>query len=332
MRWAAALVMMVVVLAGCSGGDEGVPADAVAVVAGTEIPKSELDVLLAQARKDYENQKRDFPKAGSAELQTLKNRYVQLLVQREQFEQKAEDLEIEVTDEQVDARLAQIQKQYFGGDKKKYEAQLKEQGLTEAQVRKDIRGQIISEKIFANVTREVKVTEEEIDTFYVRNSDRFSQPASREVRHILVRSKATADDVYAQLKAGGDFAALAKKLSQDTGSKDSGGKLTIAKGQTVPSFDKTAFELKVDELSTPVKTEFGYHVIQALGPVKPATTPPLQEVQAAIRQQLGQTKKNEAMTEWVEELKQEYEDEIEYATGFSAPPEPAASTAATTSP
>ena len=253
----AAVVLAVLLLAGCGGGDESVPADAVAVVDGEEIAKSDYDALLAQSRTSYKNQQREFPKAGSQEFQTLKNQFVQFLVQREQFEQEAEALDIELTDKQVDARLAKILKQYFNGDKAKYETQLKQQGLTDEQVRKDVRAQVVSEKIFAEVTQETKVTNAEIDTFYARNSDRFSQPASREVRHILVKTKAKADAIYAQLKAGGDFAALAKANSEDTGSKENGGKLTISKGQTVPAFDKKAFELKVNELSTPVKTQFG---------------------------------------------------------------------------
>ena len=142
-------------LAGCGGGDDKVPADAVAVVDGEEVAKSDYDALLAQAKKSYMNQKREFPKAGSQEFQTLKNQAVQFLVQREQFEQEAEALDVEITEKQVDARLEQIQKQYFGGDKKKFEEQLKEQGLTEAQVRNDIRSQIVSEKIFEEVTGEV---------------------------------------------------------------------------------------------------------------------------------------------------------------------------------
>ena len=115
-------------LAGCGGGDDEVPADAVAVVDGEEVAKSDYDALLAQAKKSYKNQKREFPKAGSQEFQTLKNQAVQFLVQREQFEQEAEALDVEITEKQVDARLEQIQKQYFGGDKKKFEQQLKDAG------------------------------------------------------------------------------------------------------------------------------------------------------------------------------------------------------------
>ena len=251
-------------LAGCGGSDEDVPSDAVAVVDGQEIARSDYEALIAQAKKSYKNQKREFPAAGSQEFQTLRNQAVQFLVQREQFEQKAEDLDVEVTDKQVDARLEQIQKQYFGGDQKKFEKQLKEQGITEKQVRNDIRAQIVSEKIFAQVTGKVKVSDDEIQKYYEKNKAQYSQPESRDVRHILVKTKKQADDLYAQLENGADFAALAKQFSEDTGSKANGGKLTISKGQTVAPFDQTAFLLKKNAISKPVKTEFGYHIIQPL--------------------------------------------------------------------
>ena len=313
-----ALVSLVV--AGCGGGSDEVPPDAVAVVDGTEIPKADYDGLLNQAKTSYKNQKREFPKAGSQEYQTLKNQAVQFLVQREQFEQEAKALDVEITEKQVDARLEQIQKQYFGGDKKKYEKQLAEQGLTDTQVRKDIRAQIVSEKIFEQVTSDVKVTDEQIKEYYEKNKAQYSQPESREVRHILVKTKAKADDMVRQLAGGADFGDLAKKNSEDTGSKANGGKLTISKGQTVAAFDKEAFRLKKNEISKPVKTEFGFHVIQALGDVKPAKVTPLKEVKESIRQQLLQTKKNEAMTAWVNELKKDYEDKVSYAVGFNPPP------------
>lgn len=319
-------------LAGCSlgGGDENVPTDAVALVDGQKIAKSDYEGLIAQARKSYKNQKRDFPKAGSQEFQTLRDQAVQFLVQREQFEQQAEALGVKVTDKQVDTRLEQIQKQYFGGDKKKYEKQLKDQGLTDRQVRNDIRSQIISEKIFEEVTSDVKVTDKQVEEYYEKNKSQYSQPESREVRHILVKTKAKADALYNQLQAGADFAELAKKNSEDTGSKANGGKLTISKGQTVAPFDKAAFSMKKNEISKPVKTEFGYHIIQPLGAIKPAKVTPLKDVKESIRQQLAQTKKNEAMTKWVDDLKRDYEDKVHYAVGFNPPPAATTGTTATT--
>ena len=174
-----ALVLIVFAVTGCGGGDDKVPADAVAVVDGEEIAKSDYDAVISQAKKSYTSQKREFPKAGSQEFQTLKNQVVQFLVQREQFEQEAAALDVEITDKQIDARLEQIVKQYFGGDQKKYEKQLKDQGLTEAQVRRDIRSQIISEKIFTEVTRKVTVTDEQVEDYYNKNKAQYSQPQSR---------------------------------------------------------------------------------------------------------------------------------------------------------
>ena len=314
--------------AGC-GGDEGVPKDAVAVVDGQKVAKTDYDALLAQARKSYKTQKRDFPKAGSQEFQTLKNQAVQFLVQRVEFEQQAKDLEIEVSEKQVDARLEQIKKQYFGGDGKKYEKQLREQGLSDKQVRADIRAQVVSEKIFEKVTADVKVDDKAIAAHYEKNkATQYSQPESREVRHILVKTRVQANKLYDQLKAGADFSELAKKFSQDTGSKATGGKLTITKGQTVAPFDQTAFLLKNNVISRPVKTEFGFHIIQPLKDATPAKVTPLKDVKESIRQQLQQENKNKAMTKWVDDLKKEYEDQVSYAIGFSPPP--AATTATTT--
>ena len=196
-------------------------------------------------------------------------------------------------------------------------------------MRNDIRAQIISERIFAKVTKDVKVTDKQIEDYYAKNKAQYSQPESRDVRHILVKNKAKADDIYNQLKAGGDFAALAKKFSEDTGSKANGGKLTISKGQTVAPFDKTAFLLKKNAISKPVKTEFGYHIIQPLSDTKAAKVTPLKDVEKSIKPQLAQTKKNEAMTKWVDDLKKDYEDKISYAVGFNPPPSATGTTTTT---
>lgn len=307
-------------LAGCGGSDEKtVPQDAVAVVGDTEISKAQYDQLIDQAKRSYKQQKRDFPKAGTPEYNQLKNQAMQFLVQRAEFAQKAEELDVEVTDKQVEDRLKQIKKQYFQNDPKKYEKQLAEQGLTDEQVRADIRAQLISEGIFKAVTDDVKVTDAEIEKYYNENKQQYSQPQQREVRHILVKQKAKADELYKQLQDGADFAALAKKNSIDPGSKANGGKLTISKGQTVAPFDQTAFLLETDKISRPVKTEYGFHIIQPISEIKPAKTTPLKDVKEAIRQQLLQQKRNDAMTKWVEDLNKDFKDEIAYQTGFKPP-------------
>jgi parvulin-like peptidyl-prolyl isomerase len=151
------------------------------------------------------------------------------------------------------------------------------------------------------------------------------------VRHILVAKKALADSLYAQLKSGANFAKLAKKYSKDPGSAANGGKLTITKGQTVPAFDKTAFGLKKGQLSTPIHTQYGYHIIEALSNVKAAQTTALSKVESSIRQQLEQQRKNEAMTKWVDTKKKSFcKSGIKYQVGYQPNPDPCAALTSTT--
>lgn len=344
MRKTLLLIAFVAALAllasGCGGGGgkKDVPANAVAVVGDVTVEKAQFDALMDQAKRSYKQQKsselpngRPFPAAGSPEFNQLKQQAMQFLVQRAEFAQKAEELKVEVEDKQVDARLAQIKKQYFKNDDKVYAKQLAEQGLTDAQVRADIKAQLTSEGIFKAVTDKVKITDAEIVKYYNENKEQYGQPEQRDVRHILVKDKAKADDLYTQLKAGANFAELAKKNSIDPGSKAQGGKLTISKGQTVAPFDETAFMLQTNNISRPLKTQYGYHIIQPISAVKPAKTTPLKDVKEAIRQQLLQTKKNDAMTKWVEDLKKEFDKDIAYQVGFSPPPATTTGTTATTS-
>jgi parvulin-like peptidyl-prolyl isomerase len=330
----ALLSVIALVAAGCGGGSsaKSVPADAVATVGGDTISKTQFNFLLDGAKRTYKARKTPFPKAGTTQYKSLQDQAMQYLVQESEYEQKAKDLGVAVTDKDVQARLAQIKKQYFGGSQKKYQAQLKAQGLTEAQIMQDLHAQILSEKLYNKVTADVKVTDADIKAYYTSHKTDYSQAASRDVRHILVNNKKLADQLYAQLKGGADFAKLAKKYSKDPGSAANGGKLTVSKGQTVPQFDKVAFELKTNELSKPVHTQYGWHIIQALSAVKPAKQTPLKDVQASIKQQLLQTKKTDAMNKWVDGVKKEFAKKISYQAGYEPTPTSTASTTDTTAP
>ena len=308
------------VLAGCgSGGDASVPADAIATLDDEEIAKADFDRALDQAKRGYQARQTPFPKPGSPEYEQLKNQAVAYLVQRAEFEKEADDFGVKISDKQINDRLAQIKKQYFGGDEKKYNAQLKKSGLTEEQVVEDVRAQVLSEELFKKVTAEVEVTQAQIAKFYKEHPDQYQVPEQRDIAHILVKKKPLADQLYTQIKGGANFAALAKKYSQDPGSKNAGGKMTISKGQTVAPFDQTAFLIKEGQISHPVKTEFGYHIIKALGPVKAAKTTALADVKPSIEQQLKQQKQNEKMTKWVEDIRKKYDDDVDYQVGYEPP-------------
>jgi parvulin-like peptidyl-prolyl isomerase len=320
-------------LAGCGGGSDSVPGDAVAVVDGTEIPRSELDALMAQAKKSYEATQQEFPKVGTPEHQQVQQTYVAFLVRKAEYEQAADELGVEVTEKDVDKARTEFVKSRFGGDEKKLADALEEQGLTEETFRETLFVSELSRKIFDAVTKDVAVTEAEILASYTQNQDQYRTPESRVVRHILVsekssngevdypKSKTEADRIYGLLQNGGDFASLARQLSDDTGTKSEGGMYTVVKGAgTDPSFEKVALELETGKFSRPVKTAFGYHLIEAFADVKPAKVTPLAQVRQSLKASLLQDKKNQKMTEWVEELDKRYKGKVSYAAGL-APPE-----------
>lgn len=138
-----------------------------------------------------------------------------------------------------------------------------------------------------------------VQRFYEQNKARFTRPARIKARHILIglaanapeaeRAKAEAEaaDLEKRLAAGEDFAALAAEHSQDPGSAAQGGDLGwFGKGVMTPAFEDAAFALQKGELSKPVRSEFGYHLIR-VDDVQPETVQPLAEAAEAIRQQLG---------------------------------------------
>ncbi len=326
----AVVAMLAAVAAGC-GGSENVPANAVATVDGTEISDTELDALMEQAKASYKTNKREFPNVGTPEYQSIQQQYVAFLVQKTQFEKAAEELGIEIKDSDIEKTRDQLKKDRFDGNEQKLKDALEENGLSEDAFRETLRVSVLSQKLFDAVTKDVKVTDAEALQAFTQSPEQFgAKPESRDVRHILisekdangqvnyVKSKAKADDVYAQLKNGADFETLVQKYSMDTGSKSTGGKYTANRGQSVPEFDEAAFKLKTNEISQPVKTQFGYHIIQPLSNATPATS--YDDVKAAVKASLLQQKRSETMTAWVQDLQKQYKNKVSYATGF-APPE-----------
>jgi foldase protein PrsA len=320
--------------AGCGSSNPSVGANDVAVVGDQTISKDQFDRLMDQAKRNYAANKQPWPETGTAQYVALRKQAMQFLVQRAEFEQKAADMDIKVTDADVDKQLATIKSQYFGKAGKcdstceqKFQAELKKQGLTLDSVRQDVRASVIQNKIYEKVTAGAQVSDKEIADYYKKNKQQYVQPESRDVRHILVKKKALADQIYQQVTHGGNFAALAKKYSTDPSSKNSGGKMTISKGRQVPEFDKVAFSLKAQEIAQPVKTTYGWHVIQALTPIKKQSVTKLSEVKTAIRQQLLQQKKQEEMRSWVDKTSKDFESKTSYQVGYEPP---ATTNAATT--
>jgi hypothetical protein len=332
-------LVLVSVLAACGGGgsSDSLSGGDVAVVGHTHIEKAQFDALLEQAKQSYKTQGQAFPKVGSSGYETVKGEAVSLLVQQAEREEKASSMGVTITDKQIAARLAQIKKQYFSNSATKYAAYLKQNKLTDAVVREDVREQLISQAVFDKVTKGVTVSDKDVHSYYQQHISQYTQQPTRDVRYILVKDKATAKSVYDQLKSGNTatWCKLAKKYAKDASGQNCG-KATFSKGQTVAVFDKAAFTSPTNVVHAPFydPTQYkSWFVIEPISGVKKAAVQTEKSVTNQIKQQLLQTKKNQTMTDWVSGLSKSFcsGSKIKYQTGYVANPDPCtATTTATT--
>jgi len=336
----AVLALALAAAAGCGGGGGEVPSNSVAVVGGNDITLQQVDDLMTQAQQTYKQRKQKFPAKGSKEWEALQQQAIQHLVEVQELEVGANEQGVNVTDAEITKKLTQIKTQFFADpktkkvDEKKYQQALKTQGITEAQLRDTIKQQLLQQKLFNKLTSNVHVADSKIAQYYTQNKKTlYTTPATRHVRHILVKTKKQADQLYQQLRTSDSkFAALAKKFSQDPGSKTKGGDLgNITQGQTVPAFDKEAFNIAPNIVSRPIKTQFGYHLIEALGAVTPSTTKKLDKtLKTQIRTQLEGTQKQKAFFDWFQKLDKRLKKNIKYAKGYAPPATASGTTAANT--
>jgi parvulin-like peptidyl-prolyl isomerase len=156
-------------------------------------------------------------------------------------------------------------------------------GVSEKQFREIIRAQLLREKLSDEITKDIPQEEEQVWA-----------------RHILVDTEEEALEVSARLDSGEDFATLAQEVSTDTGSAVNGGDLGwFGRGRMVPEFEETAFALEIGEISDPVQSDFGWHIIQKLGhEIRP--------IDATTYDQLKQT----VFTNWLAEQRENSEAEI----------------------
>jgi foldase protein PrsA len=313
-----ALVATIAAACGSSEDAKSVPPGAVALVGEKPIEKADLDQLLTWTKQNYEAQKQDLPAVGTPDYEALKSTLLKGLVQQSQWEQAGAAMGVTVADKEVDTRLEALKQQYFKGDDQKFQDELEKEGLSVEQIRQRIRAKLLSDKIYEAVINKVKVSDADIKAYYDSHKAQYLQPESRDVQHILVKKEALADELYAKLKNGADFGALAKKYTLDTASKDDGGKMTAYKGKTVAPFDKFVFAAKVGELSKPIRTQFGWHVIEVLSDTKPAAPQPLAEAKDTISGTLLQQRQKQALQDWVKNAESSYD--VTYAPGYAPAP------------
>lgn len=357
MRKVTSLVILLVALAlfvaACGGSDSGsssdekptVAAGSVAAVGTQQLTQAEFDSLYESAVKQGVANGQTAPEKGSAEETTLKQQVLQSLVQNAEIAQEATAKKIKVDPTKVDADFEAFKLQCCENKPAKYQKYLKDQGLTEAQLMAQFELRQQAQGLYDDVTKGVKVTAEEAQQHYDENKKaKYTTAQSRKVAHILldvapkgegteadcVRAAEVLKEVEANPK---DWKALVKKYSVDPGSKDTGGEYTITDEENWDAdFRKGAFGLANtgDITDPPVQSQFGCHIIKALGPITPATFTAFDEVKQPIIDELTQAKKNEVATKWFEGVQKSYESKTAFAKGYSMPPAQTTSTATTT--
>ena len=225
---------------------EGLGKDTIAIVNGDKISK--------------ESYKKEMSFYGSmlASRQNLKNSIVQMMVQDKLISDDMKVNKLEIADKEVNDAFLNSVKQ-FGGQEQ-FDKMLDDYNMDVEKFKETVKKDLMYQKHKEWFTKEHPVTDEEINQYYEDNKDEF---AKRDASHILVEDEKTAKEIKEKLDSGQDFAELAKEFSKDSANAENGGNLgTFSKGQMVKEFEDAVFKLKEGEISEPVKTQFGYHIIK----------------------------------------------------------------------
>ncbi|MBI3975861.1 MAG: peptidylprolyl isomerase [Armatimonadetes bacterium] len=270
---------------------------------------SEVDAEVARAAAQFNvNLTGEDGDKQRAELARL---VLDQLIDQRLILQAARKRGVQISETQVAAEIDRIKKN-FGSDEE-FQLALSQRNLTMDDVRRLLRVNLTVRALLPLVTK-VEVPEAEVRKAFDQRRAQFDQPEQARVSHILIRvedpkqeerARQTIVLIQGKLAKGEKFADLARQYSQDPGSKDKGGDLGFfGRGAMVPEFEKVAFSLQPGQVSGPVKTQFGYHLI-LLHEKKPARKATFAEVAPQIRDQLTQERQEALFQKWlVDERKQ----------------------------
>lgn len=282
------------------GACGGVTDTAAATVWGEEIPAAEIDAELEEFRKSARFEQL----SDQEDVDQIERQFVQGIlagkVRRAVLEPIAEEEGVSVPQADVDAEIELIKADF--PDQTAFEEALKEQALTEEQLRQFIADRLLEDRVRAEVTADAGASQEDIVAYYDENIDDFRETC---VQHILVDSDAEARVVANQLQNAPRsevddlFAKLARQRSTDGGSAPSAGNLgCVPPGQFVAEFEDAMTELEIGEISDPVQSEFGFHIIR----VNERRTVPFSQVEDQIFERLSGTSQDEAWEEFIVDL------------------------------
>ena len=297
----ALLGAVAVALAAC--GDSDITARAAATVNGEKITVDEVDRELAKFEKSAQFEQLTAEQDADKVRRQFEQGYLSQIVRRHVMRPLAEERDLEVTEAEVDESIEAI-KADFPSDKE-FEDALDQQGVSMDQLPELVRDQLTEEALREDVKAEIEPSDDELQSHYDENIDRYQQTKAS---HILIEQRGEAEDVAKELQDAKAneieklFAERAKKLSQDPGSGEKGGDLGyFASGELVPEFEEAAGKLELGEVSDPVQSEFGFHIIR----VTDRRLQPFEDVRDQIAEELSGAEAEEAFQDLVV---QAYED------------------------
>jgi foldase protein PrsA len=342
---AALLTLGAAVVVAC--GSEGVPSGSVAKVGDEEITQEEFDkwveVGLSQqaqggpvvapdppeftkcvaAKKKVpvpkgQKQQSDaaLKKQCEQEYDTLKRETMLFLIQAEWVEQEAAEQGVEVSDASVKKSFEDQKKQAFPTDKA-YQEFLKTSGMSESDILFRVKLNELQTKLTQKITEEAsKVTDQDIQEYYEKNKSRFAQPERRDLRVVLTKTEAKAQQARNALNDGQPWKQVVKEYSIDEASKAQAGLLpAVAKGQQDKALDDAVFDAKKGQLEGPVKTQFGWYVFE-VDKVTPASQQSLEQSKDTIRNLLRSERQQKTLDEWIKSFREDYREKTECADDF----------------
>jgi foldase protein PrsA len=329
------------------GGSDSVPSGSVATVGDEEITQEEFDKWLktavsgqaqgaatvvpdppeftkcVAAKKDAplpkgQKQQSDaaLKKQCQQEYDTLKREVMLFLIQAEWVEQEAAEQGVEVSEASVRKSFEDQKKQAFPTEKA-YNEFIKTSGMSEEDILFRVRLNELQQKLTQKVTEDAtKVTDADIEEYYEKNQRRFAQPERRDLRVVLTKTEAKAEEARKALEDGQSWKKVVNEYSIDEASKAQAGLLpAVAKGQQDKALDDAVFEAKKGELEGPVKTQFGWYVFE-VDKITPASQQSLDESKDTIRNLLRSERQQKALDEFVKEFRENYREQTECADDY----------------
>jgi foldase protein PrsA len=251
------------------------------------------------------------------EYNGLRDQVLEFLIRGNWIEQETTKQNLKVSDKDVQKQIDAAVKQAFQnqGDFQKF---LVRSGLTQADVFYQQRNQLLQQKLTEKVTKaEGKVTDAQIQAYYDKNKSKFATPERRDLRIVLTKDKAKADQARSALDSGQSWKTVTQKYSIDQASKAQGGKLSgVAKGQQEKALDDAIFKADKGKLVGPVKTQFGYYILE-VNKVTESKQQSLEDSKASIKQILTSDNQRKALDKFGKDYRKRWKAETSCRKGFT---------------